>query len=128
MSLLWTNPDTDRNRIATRFVFETRIRVLLPRNGCPAHALGWTRDLSESGVCAFVADPLILDEEAVLEIQLGADSAWETIPAKVVRSRGTEYGFQFTALSPQQRALIQLAVKGKEAIPYRLKSGSTSGR
>jgi hypothetical protein len=118
MSLLWTNPDTAQNRIATRFVFETRIRLLLPRNGCPAHAMGWTRDLSESGVCAFVVDPLIVDEEAVLEIQLGVDSGWQTIPARVVRSRGTEYGFQFTALSPQQRALIQGAVNGKDAIPY----------
>lgn len=118
MSSVATKPNIDQGRIATRFVFETRIRLLLPRNGCPAQALGWTRDLSESGVCAFVADPLIVDEEAVLEIQLGVDSGWQTIPARVVRSRGTEYGFQFTALSPQQRSLIQAAVNGKEAIPY----------
>jgi hypothetical protein len=40
------------------------------------------------------------------------------VPAKVTRTIGTQYGFQFTALSAEQRDLILRAVAGKKAIPY----------
>jgi hypothetical protein len=39
------------------------------------------------------------------------------IPAKVVRALGTEYGFQFTALSAEQRRQIRAALKERPAIP-----------
>ena len=39
-----------------------------------------------------------------------------SIPAKVARCLGTQYGFQFTALSPDQRADIRSAVKDRSEI------------
>jgi hypothetical protein len=39
------------------------------------------------------------------------------IPAKVVRALGTEYGFQFTALSAEQRRQIRETLEERPAIP-----------
>ncbi len=66
---------------------------------------GWARDLSESGLGAFVGMQLIVGEVATLRIPL-PDEGELVIPAKITRNFGTEYGFQFTALSRQQRDQI----------------------
>jgi len=51
-----------------------------------------------------------------IQVQLGA-SGKEVIAAKVSRQLGTQYGFQFTALSAKQRHGIQAALRDKAAIP-----------
>ena len=48
---------------------------------------GWSRDLSESGLGAFVAQALVLGEFVTLEIPL-PDSDKQVIPAKVARRAG----------------------------------------
>jgi len=105
-------------RIAPRNVFEMRIRIGLEQEGQSLTLQGWTRDLSESGLNAFVAKTLALGEFVTLEIPL-AGSSQPVIPAKVVRALGTEYGFQFTALSAEQRMQIRATLKGRSLIPYR---------
>ena len=67
--------------------------------------------------CAFVAEALTLGELVTLEVPL-SDSEKHAIPARVVRALGTEYGFQFTALSAEQRLQIQVALIGQPVIPY----------
>ena len=104
------------DRISPRHVFETRIWIHLQRDGKKLSLLGWSRDLSESGVGAFVAEALILSESVTLEIPL-PDCDKQMIPAKVVRALGTECGFQFTALSAEQRRQIQATLKERPAIP-----------
>ena len=106
-----------KDRIVPRYVFETRVQICLERHGQKLTLPGWTRDLSESGVSAFVAQGLLLGELVTLEIPL-PQTGKEAIPARVARSRGTEYGFQFTALSAEQRVRIQATLKGQPAIPY----------
>jgi hypothetical protein len=76
---------------------------------------GWARDISETGISAFVAQGLIVGELITLEIPL-ASSGWHSIPAKVARCIGTQYGFQFTALSPDQRENIRFAVRDHREI------------
>ena len=76
---------------------------------------GWARDLSETGLSAFVARDLIAEELVTLEIPL-APSQRVNVPGKVARCMGTQYGFQFTALSPDQRADIRSAVKNRPEI------------
>jgi hypothetical protein len=61
-------------------------------------AQGWTRNLSEGGVNAFVAHNLALGEFVVLEIPF-PDAASQDIPAQVVRALGTEYGTPGCTLS-----------------------------
>jgi len=80
-------------RISPRHVFETRIRIRLQRGGQKLTLEGWTRNLSEGGLNAFVAHALALGESVVLEIRL-SNSGKQAVPAQVVRALGTEYGFQ----------------------------------
>ena len=105
------------DRISPRHVFETRIRIRLQRDSQRLTLQGWSRNLSESGLGAFFAQALVLGEFVTLEIPL-PDSDKQVIPAKVARALGTEYGFQFTALSAEQRKRIRAALKAHPVIPY----------
>jgi len=104
------------NRIAARYVFEARILIRFCRGSQKFAAQGWARDLSESGLGAFVAEKLVIGELVTVQIPLGV-SGKEVIAAKVSRQVGTQYGFQFTALSTEQRLGIQAALKGQKGIP-----------
>jgi len=73
---------------------------------------GWSRDISETGLCAFVGQELIAGETVSIEIPL-ASSDTLVIPAKVANCLGTQYGLQFTALSAEQRAHIQFALRNR---------------
>ena len=104
-------------RISPRHVFERRIQIRPHRGSQRVTLHGWARDLSESGLGAFVAEALVLGEVVTLEVPLpGCDK--QMIPAKVARVLGTEYGFQFTALSAEQRSRIRATLKGHPVIPY----------
>ena len=109
------------NRIAARYVFESRILISICRGSQNFAAQGWARDLSESGLGAFVAENLVIGELVTLQVPLGVSGS-EMITAKVARQLGTQYGFQFTALSVEQRLGIQGVLKGQTTIPYRHKS------
>jgi hypothetical protein len=106
------------DRISPRHVFETRIQIRLERDSQKLSLQGWARDLSESGLGAFVAEALIRGELVTHEIPMPS-SEKQAIPAKVIRALGTEYGFQFTALSAEQRQQIRTTLQGRPAIPYR---------
>jgi hypothetical protein len=104
------------NRIARRHVFEVRILIRFRRGNLNMAAHGWVRDLSESGLGAFVAQPLVVGETVSLLLSLPTFGK-EEIPARVARHLGTQYGFQFTALSQQQRAAIRTALSRQAEIP-----------
>ena len=90
------------------FVSSGTPRDLLYRDG---------RVISAKVVGAFVAQALVPGELVTLEIPLpGSDK--QVIPTKIARALGTEYGFQFTALSAEQRTRIRATLKGHPAIPY----------
>jgi len=108
---------TSDSRIATRHVFESRILIRLHRGNNSQAVQGWSRDLSESGLGAFIAEELAIGELVTLQISLLA-SGKAVIPAQVTRRLGTQYGFQFTALSAEQRMDIKTALKGQASIPY----------
>lgn len=102
---------TSDSRIATRHEFESRILIRLCRGSQRLALHGWARDLSESGLGAFVAHGLMVGELVSLEIPL-ATSGKQVIPAIVTRQLGTQYGFRFTALSAGQRSRIRTALMG----------------
>lgn len=104
-------------QIVPRYPFEARIKIRIERPNATVECDGWARDLSESGLGAFVATPIDLGESATLKIPLAHDFEL-VIPVKVTRILGTQYGFQFTALSAHQRDQILRALAGKKAIPY----------
>ncbi len=112
-----SSPQAGAKRIVPRYPFEARFKIRIERAEGTLDAEGWARDLSESGVGAFVAIPIALGESAILQIPL-PNGAELVIPAKVTRKLGTQYGFQFMALSGQQRDHILRALTGKKALPF----------
>ena len=112
-----SNSMTPDSRIATRYVFESRILIRLCRGSQKLALHGWARNLSESGLGAFVAQGLVVGEALSLEIPLSG-SGKHVIPAVVTRQLGTLYGFQFTALSAEQRSSIRATLEGQPVVPY----------
>ncbi len=100
-----------------RYPFEARFKISIDRSGRILETEGWARDLSESGLGAFVAAAIFVGETATLRIPLPHGHEL-VVPAKVTRKSGTQYGFRFTALSSQQRNQILHAFSGKKAIPF----------
>ncbi|MBI3478049.1 MAG: PilZ domain-containing protein [Acidobacteria bacterium] len=105
------------NRIVPRYPFEARFKIEIERPQGPLAAEGWARDISESGIGAFVALPLEMGETATLRIPL-EKGVELVVPAQITRILGTQYGFQFLALSARQRDQILHAVVGKKAVAY----------
>ncbi len=110
-----TSPE-DPNRISPRYAFETRFRLRIQRAGAELTVGGWARDMSESGIGAFVAEELMPGEEVDLEVPFPGDVTL-SIRACVSRNLGTQYGLMFTALSPEQRRHIQAVMDGKKPLP-----------
>ena len=102
----------DTKRIARRYPFEGRFRIRLGRDGRGREIEGWARDISESGLGAFIGQQLHLGEAVTLILPLGGRDSI-SIQAKVSRILGTQYGFQFITLSAGQRSQIQTLVEGK---------------
>jgi hypothetical protein len=116
MSSLLAMSAGDSSRISPRFNFETRFRIRLRRGGADLSVGGWARDISESGIGAFVAEELLPGEDVDLEVPFPGGVTL-TLRACVSRSLGTQYGLMFTALSPEQRREIQKAMEGKTPLP-----------
>jgi hypothetical protein len=57
-------------RIANRYVFESRVLIRFRRGSRNYAAHGWARDLSETGLSAFVGESLLPEEAVTLEIPL----------------------------------------------------------
>ena len=106
----------DSSRISPRFKFEARFRLRIQRKGEELTVGGWARDISESGIGAFVAEELTPGEPVELEVPFPGDVTI-TIRACVSRNLGTQYGLMFTSLSPEQRRQIQGLVNGKSPLP-----------
>lgn len=106
---------TTDDRIAPRHVFEVRILIRFQRDNRNVATHGWMRDLSESGLGAFVAEQLVIGEVVSLGLSLPESGKLE-IQARFARRLGTQYGFQFTALSKEQRGAIRAALRGQPTI------------
>lgn len=105
------------SRIAPRHRFEARIAIRRQADGQTAVTDGWARDLSESGLGAFVAQELSMGELVTLVVPMTA-SVKLILPAEVAVSIGTRYGFRFTALSAEQRGQIQVELRNQPVIPF----------
>ena len=75
------------SRIAARYVFESRVLIRFCRGSQKLAAQGWARDLSESGLGAFVLGNLVIGELVTLEIPIGS-SGKEVMAAKGVLPGG----------------------------------------
>lgn len=112
-----SNKTAGAERILPRHEFDARVKVEVMREHKTRTTDGWARDLSENGLGAFVGAELIIGETATLRVPLH-DGEELLIPAQVSRKVGTEYGFQFTALSTKQRDQIRNVLSMREIIPF----------
>jgi hypothetical protein len=117
LTLVKSEPTTGIKRILPRYEFEARVKIEVLRGAKKFSTEGWARNLSESGMRAFVGAELFIGELATLGIPLRAGLEL-VVPAEITRSLGTEYGFQFTALSPRQRDQIRSILAVSKVIPY----------
>lgn len=117
MGLAGPDKQAEVERILPRHEFDARVKVEVMREGKTRVTDGWARDLSENGLGAFVGAELIIGETAKLRIPLHNEEPL-LIPAQVTRKVGTEYGFQFTALSPKQRDQIRNVLVMSKVIPF----------
>lgn len=100
-------------RRAPRWLFEARFRICVERDSSNLVFEGWARDISESGLGAFVAQELHRGESVILKIPM-PKSGKISLDARVARCLGTQYGFQFTTLSADQRVQIQALGRDRE--------------
>jgi PilZ domain len=107
----------DIERIVPRYQFEVRFKIEMHGAVEKQVTEGWARDLSETGLGAFVARELPLGELATLQIPL-PDGVELSIPARVTRNIGTQYGFQFTAMTAAQRTEILRVLTQSKELPY----------
>jgi len=106
-------------RILPRHEFESRIKIEIVRGLKTLCTEGWARDMSESGLGAFVGAKLLVGEVATLRIPLTGQTEL-VIPAIVTRNLGTQYGFRFTALSKTQREQLCEVLAHCRVVPYRV--------
>ena len=116
MGIVESDKPAGVERILPRHQFEARVKIEIVRDNETRLTEGWARDMSESGLGAFVGAELFLGEVVTLRIPL-PNGTELVIPAKIIRSLGTEYGFQFTALSRQQRGEIRGILATSKIIP-----------
>ncbi len=97
------NPLDRRRRRYVRYRADFRVSVNHLLGDHYQEVEGHCRDLSEAGIGILLATELSLGEVGSLSMTFpGADSPWE--PRAVVRHRrGYQYGFEFLALSSEQR-------------------------
>ena len=108
----------DPKRISGRFEFRIEFTGIFRRYGKEATFRGWSRDLSESGMGAYVPVDLREGELVELDLPLEAGTPKLRVAAKVRRAQGSEYGFEFVTLSANQRAAIATAVAHCGDAPY----------
>jgi hypothetical protein len=117
VGLAESNKAAGAERILPRYEFDARVKIEVMREHKTRRTDGWARDLSENGLGAFVGAELFIGETATLRIPLRNEEEL-LIPAQVTRKVGTEYGFQFTALSPMQRDQIRSVLATSKIIPF----------
>jgi len=95
--------------MSPRHVFETRIGTGLHRDSQRLTLEGWSRNLSESGRGAFVAQALVPGKFVTLEIPL---------PDSDKQVTWRKFAHWEQALSAAQRTRIRATLKGHPSVPY----------
>ncbi len=108
----------DPKRISGRFEFRIEFGGVFQRYGKEVSFRGWSRDLSESGMGAYVPVELREGQFVNLDLPLEPGAPNLCVAAKVRRAQGFEYGFEFVTLSAAQRAAIASAVSHCGDAPF----------
>jgi hypothetical protein len=93
-------------RKSPRFLLDARLKVTL-RSNPKKQVFGRTRDISETGLGAVIADPLESGERVILESPLDFADKPLVLHAVVCYRRGFHHGFELLAPEEEQAAKIR---------------------
>ena len=93
-------------RKAPRFLLDARLKVTM-RSNPRKQVFGRTRDISDTGLGAVIADPLEPGERVVLEFPTEFQDKPLTVHAVVCYRRGFHHGFELLAPEADQSAVIR---------------------
>jgi hypothetical protein len=93
-------------RKSPRFFLDARLKVSLLKTP-KKQVFGRTRDISESGLGAVIADPLESGERVLLEFPVEFQDQPLTVDAVVCYRRGFHHGFELLVPEEQQSATIR---------------------
>lgn len=93
-------------RKAPRFLLDARLKVTM-RSNPKRQVFGRTRDLSETGLGAVIADPLESGERVILEFPTVFQDRPLAVHAVVCYRRGFHHGFELLAPEAEQSAVIR---------------------
>src|SRR5581483_9708684 len=93
-------------RKAPRFLFDARLKVMMKAN-MRRQVFGRTRDISETGLGAVIADPLEPGDRVVLEFPVVGQDHPVIVHAVVCYRRGFHHGFELLAPEEDQAAVIR---------------------
>ena len=93
-------------RKSPRFLHDARLKITL-RSNPKKQVFGRTRDISETGMGAVIADPLEAGERVILESPVDFSDTPLVLHAVVCYRRGFHHGFELLAPEAEQAALIR---------------------
>jgi len=93
-------------RKSPRFLYDARLKVTM-RSNLKKQVFGRTRDLSETGLGAVIADPLESGERVILEFPVQFQDRPLIVHAVVCYRRGFHHGFELLAPEAEQSAVIR---------------------
>lgn len=93
-------------RKAPRFLFDARLKVTMKAN-IKRQVFGRTRDISETGMGAVIADPLEPGDRVILEFPVVGQDHPVVVHAVVCYRRGFHHGFELLAPEAEESAVIR---------------------
>src|SRR5215470_14511720 len=111
------HPGRKERRRTSRHPFDQRLKVKLARNGKEAVYYGRVIDISEFGLGAVLSGELAVDSKVMIEFNAGVGNLSLNLSAIVRYGNGFHYGFEFGALSPEDRDHVRKLCISCDNIP-----------
>jgi len=102
-------------RKAPRFLLDARLKVTM-RSNPRKQVFGRTRDISETGLGAVIADPLEPGERVILEFPTAFQDRPLSLHAVVCYRRGFHHGFELLAPEAEQSTVIRQVCRAAKPV------------
>jgi c-di-GMP-binding flagellar brake protein YcgR len=99
----------------TRYSFDSHVNLTIYRSGQKHELWGRTADISQDGIAATLSGTLEIGETATIRIEIEKQTL--SVRAVVRHQQGHFCGFEFLAMTADQRAIIQSACERLRPIP-----------
>jgi hypothetical protein len=111
------HPGRKERRRTSRHPFDQRLKIKLIRNGKENVYYGRVIDISEFGLGAVLSGEIEVNSKVMIEFSSGSGNLTLNLPAMVRYGNGFHYGFEFGALSPEDRDHVRKLCMSVDSIP-----------